>query len=115
MGEAVTQEGGAGGRETWQEAGPGSSSGRRALGSLSLCSLQGGGGSQVLETAPLRTLLPFPRAVVDGGGTMEGAQPGPGGHPLLPEHHPGPAKDRNPSLVSLCPRFQCGCRGSDSS
>lgn len=76
MGEAVTQEGGAGGRETWQEAGPGSSSGRRASGSLSLCSLQGGGGSRVLETAPLRTLLPFPRAVVNGSGSTEGAHPG---------------------------------------
>ena len=36
-------EGGAGGKETCQEASPGSSSGRRASGSL--CSLQVGGGS----------------------------------------------------------------------
>lgn len=72
----------------------------------------GGGGSRGPETAP-----PGPCCLSQDLWRM-GVEPwrvptlGPEDIPCFLEHHPGSAKD---SLVSLCPRFPCGCRGFDRS
>lgn len=44
----------------------------------------------------------------DGRGTMEGARPGPGGHTLLPDHCPAPAKGQGSQWCQLVPKALVG-------